>query len=117
MTKKIIPAGIQTTANAGIVQGLFQKGQLGMWIDGDWDILANGKALGKNFGAAPLPTLGGQTPHPFAGVQVGFVSAFSHHQAEAWALMKYLQPIFPYADYKAAGRIPARVADLNLSAR
>lgn len=116
VTKKIIPAGIQTTANAGIVQGLFQKGQLGMWIDGDWDILANGKALGKNFGTAPLPTLGGQTPHPFAGVQVGFVSAFSHHQAEAWALMKYLQPIFPYADYKAAGRIPARLADLNLSA-
>ncbi|HEY8285308.1 MAG TPA: maltose ABC transporter substrate-binding protein [Chloroflexota bacterium] len=112
--KKIIPASIQTSANAGVVQGLFQKGQLGMWIDGDWDILANSKALGKNFGAAPLPTLGGNTPHPFAGVQVAFVSAFSHHQSLAWSLIKYLQPIFPYADYKVAGRIPARVADLNL---
>jgi len=112
--KKIIPASIQTSANAGVVQGLFQKGQLGMWIDGDWDILANSKALGNNFGAAPLPTLGGNTPHPFAGVQVAFVSAFSHHQSQAWSLIKYLQPIFPYADYKVAGRIPARVADLNL---
>jgi len=44
------------------------------------------------------------------------VSAFSHHQALAWSLMKYLQPIFPYADYKAAGRIPATVKDLNLKA-
>ncbi len=114
--KKIIPSDIQSSANAGVVQGLFQKGQLGMWIDGDWDIIANGKALGKNFGTAPLPTLNGQTPHPFAGVQVGFVSAFSQHQALAWQLMKYLQPIFPLADYKVAGRIPARVADLNLSA-
>jgi arabinogalactan oligomer / maltooligosaccharide transport system substrate-binding protein len=116
VTKKIIPPSIQTSANAGIVQGLFQKGQLGMWIDGDWDIAANGKALGANFGAAPLPTLDGQTPHPFAGVQIGFVSAFSHNQAAAWSLMKYLQPIFPYADFKADGRIPARVADLNLKA-
>ena len=86
--KKIIPADIQTSANAGVVQGLFQKGQLGMWIDGDWDILANQKALGKNFGAAPLPTLDGNTPHPFAGVQVGFVSAFSHSQALAWSLVQ-----------------------------
>jgi len=114
--QKVVPADIQSSANAGVVQGLFQKGQLGMWIDGDWDIIANTKALGKNFGAAPLPTLGGQTPHPFAGVQVGFVSAFSQHQTLAWQLMKYLQPIFPIADYKVAGRIPARVADLQLSA-
>lgn len=114
--KKIIPPDIQTSANAGVVQGLFQKGQLGMWIDGDWDILANAKALGANFGAAPLPTLDGNTPHPFAGVQVAFVSAFSHYQSLAWSLIKYLQPIFPIADYKVAGRIPARVADLNLKA-
>jgi arabinogalactan oligomer/maltooligosaccharide transport system substrate-binding protein len=114
--KKIIPPDIQASANAGVVQGLFQKGQLGMWIDGDWDLLANAKALGKNFAAAPLPTLDGNTPHPFAGVQVGFVSAFSHNQALAWQLMKYLQPIFPLADYQTAGRIPSRVADLNLKA-
>lgn len=114
--KKIIPSDIQSSANAGVVAGLFQKGQLGMWIDGDWDLLVNAKALGKNFGAAPLPTLDGNTPHPFAGVQVGFVSAFSHNQALAWKLMKYLQPIFPYADYQTIGRIPALVANLNLKA-
>lgn len=111
---KVIPSDIQSSANSGVVQGLFQKGQLGMWIDGDWDILANAKALGKNFGAAPLPTLGGNVPHPYAGVQVGFVSAFSHNQALCWSLIKYLQPIFPIADYNVAGRVPALVANLNL---
>jgi arabinogalactan oligomer/maltooligosaccharide transport system substrate-binding protein len=101
---KLIPPDI----NYNIASGLFQKGQLGMFIDGDWDIAANEKALGSNFAAAPLPLLpGGLQPHPFAGIQVGFVSAFSHHQDLSWQLIKYLLPIFSTPDFKAAGRLPA----------
>lgn len=108
--KKLIPADINYTT----AQSLFQKGQLGMFIDGDWDIGANQQVLGKNFGAVALPTLpGGGTPHPFAGVQVAFVNQFSPNKALGFSLIKYLAATFSIPDFKAAGRLPALKADLD----
>lgn len=109
---KLIPAN----PNGNIIGSLFQKGQLAMWIDGDWDISVNHKALGANFGAAPLPNVPGcGAPHPFAGVQVAFVNALSKNQALTWQLIKWLLPRFSMPDFQASGRIPARKADLNNS--
>lgn len=108
---KLIPSDV--TYN--IANSFFDKGQVGMFIDGDWDIGIHQAALGaKNFGAALLPAMPGcGAPHPFAGVQVGFVSAYSHNQALTWSLVKYLQQSISLPDFRASGRIPAKLADLD----
>jgi arabinogalactan oligomer/maltooligosaccharide transport system substrate-binding protein len=98
-----------------IATSFFQKGQAAMTIDGDWDIGINEKALGtSNLGAALLPAVPGcGKPHPYAGVQVAFVSAYSHNQAMAWSLIKYLLQNVEIPDFQASGRIPAVIADID----
>jgi len=107
---KLIPSDI----TYGTAQSLFQKGQVGMFIDGSWDIAANKKALGADYGVTLLPTLaGGKQPHPYAGVQVAFVNAFSKNQPVAWDFIKYMAPIFGVPDWKVSGRFPATRAGLD----
>lgn len=113
VSKGIIPPDI----NSDIPAGLFQKGKLGMWIDGDWDIAVNGKALGSGFGVAPLPTVSNcSQSHPFAGVQVAFVNSFSHQKDLAFSLIKYLAPAMQIPDFQVSGRIPAKKAALDAPA-
>lgn len=109
-TSGIIPPDV--TGN--IAGSLFQKGQLAMWIDGTWDITANGVALGKNFGATALPMLpGGLQPHAFSSVYVASVSAFTHNEASSWNLIKYLAARYPTADISAGGNIPVQKSLLS----
>ncbi len=90
-------------------QSLFQKGKLAMFIDGTWDVGANRAALGKNFAAAPWPTLpGGGQPRPFSGVFDAFVNQYSPNKSMAYSLLKYLSSqTFQLQDLQVAGRIPA----------
>jgi len=102
---KLIPQDIQ---NSQVPGGLFQSGKLGMWIDGDWDIATNQKALGSKFGAAVLPAVAAGMPsHPFAGVQVAFVSQFSNQKDLSFQFIKYMLPLISLPDFKVSGRIPA----------
>lgn len=111
---KLIPPDI----NDSIQASLFQKGNMAYWIDGDWDIVPNKKAIGAaNFAAAPLPAVPGcGTPHPFVTVQTAFVSAYSHNQEVSFQLIKYLSKAMQIPDFQASGRIPALRSALNNSA-
>ncbi len=102
-TYKLFPPDVNYTT----AQSLFQKGQLAMFIDGNWDVGANRKALGKNFAVAPLPTLpGGGSPHQFSTVQVAFVNSTSNNKDVSFQLIKDIIPQFQLLDLQTAGRIP-----------
>lgn len=102
--KKLVPI----STNYGVAQSLFQKGKVGMFIDGTWDVGANRAALGKNFGAAPWPTLpGGGQPRPFAGVFDAFVNPNSQYKDIGYSFLKSMVPAFQIPDLQTAGRIPA----------
>lgn len=102
--QKLVPP----STNYSVAQSLFQKGKVGMFIDGTWDVGANRKALGKNFGAAPWPTLpGGGHPRPFAGVFDAFVNPNSPSKTIAYNFLKYMVSALQIPDLQTAGRIPA----------
>jgi len=102
--QKLVPP----STNYSVAQGLFQKGKVGMFIDGTWDVGANRAALGKNFGAAPWPTLpGGGHPRPFAGVFDAFVNPNSPYKDIAYKFLQYMVPALQIPDLQTAGRIPA----------
>ena len=86
----------------------FSAGKAAMIINGPWGFQAYIKALGAdNVGVAPIPALPGNAiAHPFVGVRVYMVSAFSKNQAAAWDLAKYLS-LNDEAITGAEGRLPA----------
>jgi len=62
--------------------GLFNEGRAGMILTGPWAVGDIRKA-GINFGIAKIPTMAGNTPRPFVGVQGFMLSAFSENKALA----------------------------------
>ena len=69
----------------------FKNGKTAFYISGAWDVSAM-KEAGVNFKVAPIPTINGETPKPFLGVQAAFVNsqAGEKEKKTAWALLKYL---------------------------
>lgn len=101
----LMPADI--TGN--IVDAHFSSGQLGMMLDGPWDVSTYEKA-GLDFGVEPLPVLpNGHYPKPFLGTYAGFVSntVSSTNQHLSWSLMQYLMKHDGGPLLQAGNRIPA----------
>lgn len=69
----------------------FKNGNTSFYISGAWDVSAM-KEAGVNFKVAPIPTINGENPKPFLGVQTAFVNsqAGEKEKKTAWALLKYL---------------------------
>lgn len=68
------------------MNSLFKAGQVGMMITGPW-ALADLKKAGINYGFTKIPTIKGQTPKPFVGVQGMMVSSFSENKMLAQAFL------------------------------
>lgn len=56
--QKLVPA----STNYGVAQGLFQKGKVGMFIDGTWDVGANRGPWARTLAPRPGP------PCPVEGI-------------------------------------------------
>lgn len=69
----------------------FKSGKTAFYISGAWDV-ASFKEAGVNFKVAPIPTINGESPKPFLGVQCAFVNSQAGEKEKntAWALLKYL---------------------------
>lgn len=69
----------------------FKSGASSFYISGPWDVAAF-KEAGVKFKVAPIPTINGESPAPFLGVQCAFVNSQSSDEEKntAWALLEYL---------------------------
>lgn len=83
ITSGLVPVG----TDYGAMTGLFNAGMVGMILTGPWAV-ADIRAVGINYGIAPLPTIGGQTMKPFLGVHGFMVSSFSENKLLAMAFLE-----------------------------
>ncbi|MFP4660786.1 MAG: maltose/maltodextrin ABC transporter substrate-binding protein MalE [Halanaerobiales bacterium] len=79
--KKLIPYVDYQT-----MMSLFTAGQVGMINTGPW-ALADIKAANINYAFTKLPSIDGQTPKPFVGVQGMMISSFSKNKMLAQAFL------------------------------
>lgn len=84
----------------------FLDGSSSFYISGPWDISAV-EETNVNYGVMPLPTLNGQTVHPFMGAQVGFVNSKSSNQDLAFEFFKDNYGDLCEQSYKVGNRLPA----------
>lgn len=105
---KFMPATIRSDD----AKANFQKGKIGLYISGPWDVDGFKKA-GTKFAVAPLPSVNGKACPSFMGVQAAFVNSKSKNQTEAWDLMKYLVENTSEPLFKAGSRIPVLKAELE----
>jgi maltose/maltodextrin transport system substrate-binding protein len=68
----LIPQGIDYST----AQGLFTEGSAGMWMTGPWAI-SGVKNAGIDFGVTKLPTMEGNQPKPFVGVNGFYISQYA----------------------------------------
>jgi arabinogalactan oligomer/maltooligosaccharide transport system substrate-binding protein len=86
--------------------GLFEAGRAGMMLNGPW-IESDLKKNNIDFGFVPVPSFDGKhAAHPFSGMQVYSVNAFSKHKNEAFSLLQYMTQNMQLAEFKTSGRIP-----------
>jgi arabinogalactan oligomer/maltooligosaccharide transport system substrate-binding protein len=104
---KLVPSSM----TGDVAKGLFDKGAAAMYITGPWDE-ADMKKNSINFGFEPMPAFGKSASHPFSGLQVFSVNAFSSHKNEAFALLSYISRHFGVPDFDVTGRIPVLTKDL-----
>ncbi|HOB58088.1 MAG TPA: extracellular solute-binding protein [Rhodoglobus sp.] len=88
----LMPA--DTTAD--VAQGLFTAGKVAAIIDGPLAI-ANFEAAGIEVGVAPIPSVAGGFPKPFATYTGLSMSIETEHAAETQALLNYLAEHLPGA--------------------
>ncbi|WP_179560791.1 extracellular solute-binding protein [Microbacterium sp. AK009] len=86
----------------------FNAGQAPFFLTGPWNI-ADAVAAGVNVAVDPIPSAGGQTARPFAGVQTFFLSSQSENALAANEfLVNYIAtPEVQTALFEAGGRAPA----------
>jgi maltose-binding protein MalE len=85
---QMVKDGIEVAgADYGLVFDLFNQGKLAAVIGGPWAI-ANIKAAGVDYGVAAIPTIGGNAPVVFSGVQAFEISAFSKNKVLANLFLK-----------------------------
>ena len=96
--------------------GLFRQGKLAFWLTGPWEQAAMKKA-NINFGFTPVPSMDGKhASHPFSGVQVFAVNAFSSHKNEAFAFLSYITRAMQLPEFRGAGLIPVLKSAINSKA-
>jgi len=77
---RLVKEGIEKKGmDYAIVTGLFYEGKLAMMLGGPWT-LSDAKKAKINYGVAKIPTIDGQPPKPFVGVQGFMVSSFSENK-------------------------------------
>ena len=76
-------------ANHDVAISLFTSGKAAMIITGPWGTTGLQQTK-HDFALSPLPSLNGQTPKPFEGVKVYYITQQSKHPAEAAAFLTYL---------------------------
>jgi maltose-binding protein MalE len=98
----LIPSSITYDTAAG----LYRQGKVALWLTGPWEE-SGMKQAGIKFGFTPVPSLDGKhQSHPFSGVQVFAVNAFSNHKNEAFAFLSYITRAMQVPEFRATGRIP-----------
>ncbi len=84
--KNLYQEGLIPYVDYNDMESLFVQGKVGMMITGPW---AFGKLeeTGINFGFAQIPTIEGNEPKPFVGVQGFMISSFSENKMLAKAFL------------------------------
>mgnify|MGYP005609794513 FL=1 len=88
-----------------IAKGEFTSGKAAFYFSGPWDVGA-AKEAGLNFGVIPMPTLNGNAPSTFLGVQTAVVNENSKNKDLAWKLMEEFVNKGQDIVYKTGSRIP-----------
>ncbi len=88
-----------------IAKAEFTSGKAGFYFSGPWDV-GSAQEAGLNFGVIPMPTLGGNAPSTFLGVQTGIVNENSKNKDLAWKLMEEFNNKGQDIIYKNGNRIP-----------
>lgn len=84
---KLIEDGLMPAAiDYNTMMGLFKEGKVGMMVTGPW-ALADIRAAKVPYGFTTIPTIDGQSPKPFVGVQGFMVSSFSKNKLLANAFL------------------------------
>ena len=112
---QMVKDGIEVAgADYGMVTGLFNTGKLAMMIGGPWT-LPDAQKGGINYGVAPIPTINGNAPKVFVGVQGFMVSAFSENKVLANLFIKdfLVNNDVMMKLYTAGGRPPAYLPTLQ----
>ena len=98
-----------TTWDSTVIE--FAKGETPYVVSGPWamETIAEGaKENGYEYGVTKLPTINGQQPYTFSGVQLACVSSYSKYPGAARALAMYLgsDEILSFL-YSELGKLPA----------
>lgn len=88
-----------------IAKGEFTSGKAGFYFSGPWDV-GSAEEAGLNFGVIPMPTLNGNAPSTFLGVQTGIVNENSKNKDLAWELMQEFVDKGQDIIYNTGNRIP-----------
>lgn len=88
-----------------IAKGEFTSGKAAFYFSGPWDV-GSAEEAGLNFGVIPMPTLNGNAPSTFLGVQTGIVNENSKNKDLAWELMQEFVDKGQDIIYKTGNRIP-----------
>lgn len=84
---KLIEDGLMPSAiDYDTMMSLFKEGKVGMLVTGPW-ALAGLRAAKVPYGFTTIPTIDGQSPKPFVGVQGFMVSSFSKNKQLANAFL------------------------------
>lgn len=109
---KLVPSSM----TGDTAKGLFTSGKLAVYLTGPWDKEAMTSA-NIPFGFAPVPSIDGKHPaHPFSGLQVFSVNAYSKNKNEAFALVSYMTRAMQLPEFKTQGRIPVLTSLLKSKA-
>ena len=92
--------------NGDVAKAEFLAGKTGFYISGPWDVADAKEAF--NLEVMALPTLDGNAPTPFSGVQTAFVNENSSNKDLAWSLMKEFMAKGQDVMYKTGSRIPVQ---------
>jgi len=86
--KEILPVGSQDLKGE-FVNEQFKQGKAAYILGGPWNIV-DFRNAGVNFGTMLLPTVGGVTPTPFAGLKVAHVSAYTDYPHASMLLAEFM---------------------------
>jgi maltose-binding protein MalE len=97
----------------GLAKGLFEAGKAAMMVDGPW-VGVDLNNLHMNWGFAPSPSFDGKKlSHPFGGIQIAAVNAFSPNKNEAWSLAQYISLHLEKPELDAKNRVPVLLSLLK----
>lgn len=105
---------VSADVTADIARSNFQNGETAYYIGGPWDIEGFEEA-DTPFAIAEMPTFNGENFVTPVGTQVAFVSNESDKQEAAWEFIMYLIDNGALGLYEVGDRIPAKLADQELS--